>query len=724
MFEGELAFLNEQPPRAGDKPEAYWLNDYYASQWILKHGNDFLKLNWDFTLPDGSNMLDSENAMLLETCRRTLFNAKSSYYVTRDVSCRRIKHYYHSIVAIAEWVILNKELYNPKKYAFSRLDSDGIKSMIRVFVNEGKDGLQGSVQRIQSALANILSDQDTMDSVLRNKYQIPENLTRLDWVNTSLLTFSINDSIKLRAWLYLNGFYKKLNTKSFISTNANQVAYIVNQRLVSELICAREESLGIQAKLYLRQFEMAEDFEKVDLVNMYETREYLPSSYLTIEEKASIPATKGSSRHLTDLLGLFRYLSPFIKGLPDEIVLSSLDFTKIATQFGAGGDKHTRTTPPKIALQLLDSSLEYIINYGDDIVDSFLVWKKTLKDLKENNDKLSYEPMARLKSEAFKNLPIPAALDSLNIVQEFSMWGNKIGIERNDNGGHPGGRLCREKMSFDDALTFLFGATYCLLGTMSARRRSEMADLLAGCIKGDKGSYDLEFDLRKSEFEGKRTTIRRPIPNIAAKAVLLLERLHEGYKEISESDDKTYIFSVPYGFNDYAKNKPNSNSIDRFIYHFCDYIDLETTAPGRRWYPKSHEFRRFFAIVFFWQFKFANLAAIAWMLGHVDINHTYAYIREVVGGKEVTSAEASYSSKAMLNAEVDHDNEGAIDKLRHLALKHFKCKDISIIEQDDLEMYLEYLLEEGVYQVRPHSFTTEQNVEYKMVFEIIKEVVA
>ena len=28
MFEGELAFLNEQPPRAGDKPEAYWISGH------------------------------------------------------------------------------------------------------------------------------------------------------------------------------------------------------------------------------------------------------------------------------------------------------------------------------------------------------------------------------------------------------------------------------------------------------------------------------------------------------------------------------------------------------------------------------------------------------------------------------------------------------------------------------------------------------------------------
>ena len=718
MYKDELAFLNETPPSEDSKPEAYWLDDYYADQWVLKTGKNSFELNWDFPLPDGSNMLDNENAILLETCRRTLFDIKNPYYSSIDVSCSRIKFYYHSLVCLAEWMILNKELYHPKEYAFSRLDSDAIRSLIKLFVTEGKDGLQGIVQRTQSALENILIDQDAMDLVSRSMHLIPKNLTRSDWVNESLLTFSMDDSVKLRAWLYLKGFYSKVHTESFKSSDDDQVAYTLKATLIDELIVTRNESVGKLTKLYLRQFEMAEDFEKVALASRYETLEYLPSDYLSIEEKALIRSTKGSSRHLTDLLNVFCYLSPHNKGLPDDKVLSSLDFSGITIHFGAGGDKHTRTTPPKIALQLLDSSIEYVIKYGDGIVDAFLIWAKTSKEIEEDNKGLQWKPMVKLKSEAFKKLPIPSALDSLNIKQAHSMWGNDMGFYRNEFGGHPGGKLCREKMSLQDSITFLFGAVYCLLATMSARRRMELAELKVGCIKGGNGSYELECYLRKSVFEGKRTLIQRPVPNIAARAVLMLERVHEGFKGIHGLSNQSYLFSVPYNSTVYSKTTPSPKSIDRFVHGFCDYIDLEKTAPNRRWYPKSHEFRRFFAIVFFWQFKFVNLSAISWMLGHVDIKHTYAYIRETIGGKEMTKVEASYSAKAMLNSEVDDDNQDALSTLRQLALIHFNCSDISVIEEDDLEMYLEDLLEDGVYQVRPHSFTTEQNIKHTMVFEI------
>jgi len=419
------------------------------------------------------------------------------------------------------------------------------------------------------------------------------------------------------------------------------------------------------------------------------------------------------------LLEVFRTLSPYIKGLPDQRVLASIKFTKVAVHFGAGGDKHHRTTPPEIALQLIGSSLEYIIKYGDAIADIFLKWKTNWRDIEAENKGLWNKPKYELKENSFKELAFPEQLNNLNIVNEISVWGNEIGFKRNEYGGHPGASICRSKMTLVDAVRFLFASTYCLVASLSARRRMELADLKCGCVKGSHGSYELEFYLRKSEFEGNRTKVRRPIPNIVARAIFLLEKLHKGLKQIYGKSNEAYLFSVPYNANEYDNNKPSSKSIDLFIYNFCDYINLETTAVNRRWYPKSHEFRRFFAIVFFWQFKFSNLAAISWMLGHVDIKHTFAYIKETIGGKELTRVEASYSADAMLKFEKDDDNEDSLNSLRKLAKKHFKCSDIEVIEKDDLEFYLEELLEEGFYKVRPHSFVSAKNVKHKMVFEII-----
>ncbi|AIY65747.1 site-specific integrase [Pseudoalteromonas piratica] len=721
MYDGQLAFLNEEPPNDDTKPDAYWLEDYYADVWVLKAGQEKIELSWDFVLPDGSNMVDLSNSILLEACRRTLFNLKNPYYITRDVSCKRIKYYYHSIVCVAEWAILNNDLYNTKRYGFARLDSDAIRDLIRIFVNDGKDGLQGLIKRTQTGLENLLADTKTMEYVSRNLHSIPKNIIRSDWVNLNLITFSIDESRILRAWLYLNGFYQKVYTRSFTEVDDDSVAYVLNKNFLSAFIKTRNNLIGSKTKLFLRQFEMAEDFEIVDLAGRYETIEHLPSDYLSLEEAALVSATLGSSRHITDLLDVFRTLSPYIKSLPDQNVLESMNFAEIAVHFGARGDKHHRTTPPQIALQLIDSSIGYIVNYGDAIVDLFLDWKMSWREIEANNIGLWNKPKYELKENSFKELVIPEQLKDLNIVKEISMWGNEIGFERNEFGGHPGASICRSQMTLDDSVRFLFASTYCLVASLSARRRMELAELECGCVKGSHGSYELEFHLRKSEFEGKRTKIRRPIPNIVAKAIFILERLHEGLKNIYDKSNKALLFSVPYNAKEYENNKPSNHSIDRYIFNYCDYINLEMTAYNRRWYPKSHEFRRFFAIVFFWQFKFANLAAISWMLGHVDIEHTYAYIKEITGGKELTKIEATYSASAMLQSSKDDDNEDSLNILRDLAKQHFQCDEIEVIEKIDLELYLEELLEEGIYTVRPHSFVTAQNVKHKMVFEIVSE---
>ncbi len=718
MYEGDLEFLNERPPSGDDKPQAYWLNDYSASIWIIKSGNEVIELNWDFQLPDDTSMLAQENGKLLEACRRILFNLKNPYYFKRETSSKRIKFYYRILVCVVEWIIINQSLYNPKKYAFARLDSDSIKGLIKLFVNDGKDGLQDLIYRLQAKLEAILEDKCEIDYVKKNIALVPKNLIRSDWVNISLATFTTQEAEKIRSWLYLKGFYRRVCLKQFVLSDNDDVAYLINSNIFNKLIGTRNNQIGNKSKLFLRQFEMARDFELVDLTDRYETTELLPSDYLTLEEKSLCTATLGSSRHLTDLLDVFKQLSPFISGLPDPVVMNSLSPSNLAISYGAGGDKHHRTTPAHIALRLIDSSVGYIINYGDDLADLFLLWKQQLKDLEFNNLELSYQPMAKLKLQMFKKLIIPTTLAPLNISREHSAWGNQHGFIRNEFGGHPGASICRTKMSIEDAITFMFASTYCLVASLSARRRMELGELKCGCVKGHAGSYELEFALRKSEFAGKRTIVKRPIPNIVARAIFLLEKIHKGLENIQEKSEDPFLFAVPYNLKNYTATKPSKQSIDRFVNNFCDYISLETTSNNRRWYPKSHEFRRFFAIVFFWQYKFANLASISWMLGHVDVEHTYAYIRESIGGKELTKVEAAYSADSILESKTDDDNESALNRLRNIALKHFGCSDIALIEKEALELYMEELIENGTYNIRPIVLTTGQQVKYKILFEI------
>jgi len=105
------------------------------------------------------------------------------------------------------------------------------------------------------------------------------------------------------------------------------------------------------------------------------------------------------------------------------------------------------------------------------------------------------------------------------------------------------------------------------------------------------------------------------------------------------------------------------------------------------------------------------------MLGHVDPQHTYAYIKESIGGAELTKEEARFTADAIKgNSEI-----ASLQKLRLLVQSHFHASDVHLIDEDDLELYLEDLLEQGTYEIKPHSIETVEGVAYEILFEICRE---
>ena len=241
-----------------------------------------------------------------------------------------------------------------------------------------------------------------------------------------------------------------------------------------------------------------------------------------------------------------------------------------------------------------------------------------------------------------------------------------------------------------------------------------MSDLELDCVVGEKGAYELLFKMAKMNYGDKRAVASRPIPDIAAKGLQLIKRFTTEWSNIhGVKVDKIFHFPTRLESGRPIAYKKADEVIDKF----CDYIETPTDEHGKRWYLKSHEFRRFFAIVFFWQYKFASLTALQWMLGHDRPEHTYHYIREVVGGRAMTREEARFTADALR----DRSSQSGLRTLEQFALDHFGTDDIALVESDDLLLYLENLLEEGVFRVRPHAIEEADGTRQEMVFEIIRE---
>ena len=486
----------------------------------------------------------------------------------------------------------------------------------------------------------------------------------------------------------------------------------LNRRRIGELFSLDNYyTASPKVSLFLCQFEFVKNYDILEMVVRNDTKERFPVDYVTTEQAAKLRTGLGYARKLGDLFNAFSLLEPFIDGLPTRQVLDSVNVFSIAKKSGAKPEEHHRTIPVPVALHTLNASIDYIIKYGDAIVDYSLAWGSKFKELRGKLTHEYKETYRAAKWDAFKSVPKPKALHGLNIKRLFSWYGGED-VPRNTNGGHGAANLCRKSLPFEDAIHFLISAVFVLVAAMSARRRAELVGISIDCLEGYEGCYEVTFELCKANFEDERERISRPIPNIAARAIKMLQRFTRGWMEVYGDNSNDKLFYLPNSMN---KGRPIAYStVADTLARFCDYIEVPLYEDGRRWYIKMHEFRRFFAIVFFWQYKFANLTALQWMLGHVDPRHTYNYIRDIVGGTEINKEEARYTAAVMREGTSGQ----AVEQLRQLAFEHFHTTDISLIEEEDLQIYLEELIEEGKFRIRPHGIETTNGVTYEIVFEI------
>lgn len=710
MHENDLSFLNEGREHLQAIPKVYWLKNYYSDIWEISKGKKIITFSWVVVLSDNTVLTDSENAKLLDVCRRLLIEFKNSSSIDRMLLNGL------QLLNIVDWLLLNSDRYEPKEYAFSKLDSDSIRSLVRDFIWGGVDTLRGAIPRIERIFKQVLSSRNSQKIIKKNFEKVPIELRTLDATES----FNKQEVQNIVAWMYLNGWYERHRDRSRVENN-----YSLNLMKIKDAIrydrCTCKQytitNFSAATKLYLRNFEHIIDSEKFDLLTSYSSYQRLPDDYKSLEELAETPKTEGSARQVIDILNSFKSLTGSIWGLPNSNVLNDINFNKLALRLGAIKGTHHRTTPPEIALTLLDSSIGFILKYGYGIVETSLKWKEIESNIRAqcNGYKTDWSlKKARLK--VFKELTIPEELVDLNITRQVSYW-SSVRIERDEHGGHTGGKLSRDEMTLEDALIFLYASVFIVLASLSARRKSELLSLKRGCVVGSDESYYLKLHLGKSNFEDKRTEIIRPIPNVAARAISLLERFKDGFEKYTNKRND-YLFAVPYSLQGYS----NSGSIDaktikKIICRFCDYQAIGDMPNNRRWYPKNHEFRRFFAIVFFWQYKFSNLAAISWMLGHIDASHTYAYIQEIVGGTEMRREEARFTAEAMLQ----HEPDDTLDTLRKLVRRHFHCDDVALVERAELELFIESLIEDELFIVRPHSLITSEGERFEIVFEITED---
>lgn len=253
----------------------------------------------------------------------------------------------------------------------------------------------------------------------------------------------------------------------------------------------------------------------------------------------------------------------------------------------------------------------------------------------------------------------------------------------------------RNNHSFIDLYRVSIGSMILLVGALMARRVTEIVDLdLKSCLSPESNpnlsenidvEYYLNFQNQKSGVstntkKGRvKDSLSRPIPRSLAKLIYNYKTFAMRLLELCGVKYKTNHFLVsvnPTSMKVFFTSK-NQCGINSYLDYFCDYFQTEIitkdTGQVYRYYIRTHQLRRFFAMVFFWSKKYGGLDTLRHMMGHTDIRHLYNYITEKTTGRVLNGIKAHYIRESYKDGDIE-----VIDKLRSILKLRYNTDSLEI----------------------------------------------
>jgi hypothetical protein len=256
-----------------------------------------------------------------------------------------------------------------------------------------------------------------------------------------------------------------------------------------------------------------------------------------------------------------------------------------ATARALGVDtRRTPTIPPRVAFNFLSLAIRWVIEVAP-VLHAFREGQLSLteceKKLREFDIRLEIRQLQHIK------------------IWEARMYATPEGLTR-----------------------MLAAACFAVIAGLSARRLEEIKDLGAGCVTRDSDGHCwitiyIEKTLRRYELV--------PVPAIVQKAVECLERLSK------EARDNTATDSLWQSMRNGVAVPLDG---DQFLNVLADLGGgKSTTDDSATWNFTPRQFRRFFAMVYFWRYDRGELGALSHHLRHFDLEMTKRYVTDVQGTK-------------------------------------------------------------------------------------------
>lgn len=653
-----------------------WLieGDFEDHRWVIKIGNKKVTINWDSTFP-APRRKDSKGSVLLGKGRKLSDNPliiedmKTAFVVTKMTkpniklslgNASGCRHFAYSLKRYITDVMMAPHMLNP--------------SMLK----------RTAFDRVMKEASNKSSITLGYADIIKRYFE----QTKLD--DIPILYTPAN---KCPPQINVGFFREGLGVDPDIYKSDDNVKAIIGRK--------EQEMMGALA---------IKGFKPRYAAALEKTKFSTKTNRATYEDFLS--AVEGAHKAFRLLPHLFNYdFVPYTFDRND--LLENQNFDEKLDLAG-----RTRDIPPLTFLQMMDAAARFVLDYADELLDAKSYLDKQYESYLQlglgaraisnriNSDARSWKlhddrkhspfPLGAYKHSQKGNLASQRyPQEVISLIEEAIQRGEEAVTTRErfklsksqydsllrrlvrhpDNGG----------MSLQKAIyQYLIFSCTVIIFALTARRESEVYSLKAGCVSSDASDklWINGYVAKTLQDEYNFSTV-----SLVEKVVKILEKLSASARK-KLGTDSLFVFE-----DTYQRDAPrNLNRINEVAERFFDFIGTERDENGKHWRLSEHQFRRFFAVMYFYHYEDAKADALMHEFKHVDWGMTEVYltlraagamkrelakanrsvindriydylVRENVGGKMLPRLKAEVAESIKSVADVRNKRDRAIRKI-------------------------------------------------------------
>jgi len=300
---------------------------------------------------------------------------------------------------------------------------------------------------------------------------------------------------------------------------------------------------------------------------------------------------------------------------------------KVAAAFGTPTGR-TQTIQSELICSLVERSLSWVLDYSPTLIAFRDAMEGVHRTAASQGKPITVNEAIAITKASFTFPP-----STLNTPWPI---GNHFGPDR-----------WNDISKSVEAVVYRYLPVACMIviAAFSARRKDEILSLVRGCCARRDSMSHL------TAYIGKLKIIDKiPVPESVVRAVEVLETL--GYNV------PNFIFDFDNGFAqvDGVKRRVTKFDLMRNLSKFSELLNI-VDGEGKIWRPKPHQFRRFFAVIYFNRFRFPHLTALSVFLRHNNLEVTRRYVTERHRGEFIEEPDPLVAAANLGRAQDFFDEE-------------------------------------------------------------------